>query len=221
MEAWRTDGVDKTLIDAGVKRMLSPFKIILVACLLLSLSACKDLLSKPLASAHVPESPRVLDGSWLSKDGSKRLAINKTAEQGVYQFRYQEGAKTTEGRFVVSYFKARMVFNVDLSTVRINEQLLMNSETPIYMLFGAQADDKELRLTPAQMDKFERNFANYFFATPINSNALCEKTQELCTTHFSSGNVLLSKRMRKFNDEFVKKYRTVFPGKEQVIFKRV
>lgn len=202
--------------------MLSPLKILFAVVMLLSLSACKDLLSKPLANGSVPESPRLLAGNWLSEDGTTRLAITKAGNQEWYNFSYQESSKKTEGRFIVSYFKHRMVFNIDLASVRIDDRQIVNSETPLYMLFGAVTDgDDELRITPAQMDKFEQHFAKYFFASPMNTKALCNKALELCTTSFTSGNLLLSKRMRKFNDEFIKKFRTIFPTKKQVTFKRV
>jgi hypothetical protein len=210
------------LIVAGVEKMLSLFKILFAVVVLLALTACKDLLSKPLANGSVPESPKLLTGNWLSEDGTTRLAITKAGNQGWYNFSYQESSKKTEGRFIVSYFKHRMVFNVDLASVRIDERQIVNSETPVYMLFGAVTDgDDDLRVTPAQMDKFEKLFAKYFFASPMNTKALCNQTLELCTTSFTSGNLLLSKRMRKFNDEFINKFRTIFPSKNQVIFKRV
>ncbi|HEX7764715.1 MAG TPA: hypothetical protein VF433_14045 [Cellvibrio sp.] len=200
--------------------MPSPFKILFAVVVLLSLTACKDLLSKPLSSVNVPESPRSLVGDWLSEDGTKQLRIAKAGNQDWYNFSYTEDTKKTEGRFVVAYFKHRMVFNVDLASVRINTRPVVNSEMPVYMLFGAIADDDELRISPAQMDKFEKHFAKYFFASPMNTSALCKQTEEICASSFESGNLLLSKRMRKFNDEFAKKYRTIFPSKHQVVFNR-
>ncbi|WP_151058356.1 hypothetical protein [Cellvibrio sp. KY-YJ-3] len=177
-------------------------------------------MSKPLASANVPDTPRPVAGDWLSEDGSKQLSITKAGNQGWYSFRYTEEAKKTEGRFVVSYFKQRMVFNVDLVSVRINGRPVVNSETPVYMLFGAAVNNENLRVSPAQMDKFEQHFADYFFASPMNTKNLCSQTLELCAASFTSGNLLLSKRMRKFNDEFMKKFRTIFPSKNQVVFNR-
>jgi hypothetical protein len=70
---------------------------------------------------------------------------------------------------------------------------------------------------PADMDKFEKHFAKYFFASSISAT-LCKKGNELCTANFSDGNLLHAKRMKKFNDELLKKYRTVFPSKNRVAF---
>lgn len=201
--------------------MLPLLKLLSVVAVILLLTACNDLLSRPLASANVPESPKVLVGDWSSEDGSKQLTINKDSKQDWYGFHYLDGVKKTEGRFVVSYFKNRMVFNVDLASVRINNNPIVNSEVPVYMLFGAIADEEELRITPAQMDKFEKHFSKYFFASPMNTKVLCAQMQDLCASSFESGNLLLSKRMRKFNDDLVKKFRTIFPNKQQVTFVRV
>lgn len=200
--------------------MLMRHKLLLIVLTLVSLTACKDLLSKPLASSTVPDSPKPLVGDWLSEDGSKRLNISKGGSQDWYQFRYQEGDKKTEGRFVVSYFNQRMVFNVNLASVRINNRPVINTDMPLYLLVGAMVDAENLQLAPAQMDKFEKHFANYFYASPMDTKVLCKQALETCAENFAAGNMLLSKRMRKFNDEFTKKYRTIFPRREQVAFIR-
>lgn len=194
---------------------------IIVALVFLCLTGCKDLLTKPLGGLDAPDSSPPLVGNWLSESGTERLIITKTGKQDWYSFTYQEQGKKTEGRFIVSYFKRRLVFNVDLASVRINDRPAVSSETPVYMLLGVIADDESLQVSPANMDKFERHFAKYFFASPINTKALCTKTSELCSSSFASGNLLLSKRLRKFNDDFIKKFRTVFPRATQVVFKRV
>lgn len=200
--------------------MLIRLKLLLVILAFFSLTACKDLLSKPLASATVPDLPKPLVGDWLSEDGSKRLSITKGGGQDWYQFRYQEGAKKTEGRFVVSYFKQRMVFNLNLATVRIDNKPVINSDMPVYLLMGAIVDEENLQIAPAQMDKFEKHFADYFYASPIDTKTLCKQAASSCSENFTAGNLLLSKRLRKFNDEFMKKYRTVFPRRDEVVFVR-
>ncbi len=200
--------------------MLIRLKLLLVAFILLSLTACKDLLSKPLASATVPDSPKPLVGDWASEDGSKRLSITKATGQDWYQFRYQEGAKKTEGRFVISYFKQRMVFNVNLATVRVDNRPVINTDMPAYLLMGAILDGESLQVAPAQMDKFEKHFADYFYASPMDTKTLCKQALESCAENFAAGNLLLSKRLRKFNDEFMKKYRTIFPRRDEIAFLR-
>lgn len=199
--------------------MASVCRILVLVAFILSLTACKDLLSQPLNSA-VSEIPKKLEGNWLGDDGAQ-LAIAKTARHGWYEFRYQQGTRHAQGRFVVSYFKSRLIFNLDVASVKLNELPLVNTDSPLYMLLGVSATEKKLSLTPAQMDQFERHLAPYFFASPLNTAVLCRETEALCASSFSSGNLLLPKRARKFNDDFTKKYRKVFPRKKQVVFKRV
>lgn len=193
-------------------------KLAISVLLLFSLAACKDVLNKPLGGLDAPASMEPLDGSWVAEEGGARLDILATSKTDWYGFNYQEQGKQTEGRFVVSYFKRKRVLNIDLASVKVDGTPVVKDSSQAFLMVDAAVDDEQLLLTPADMDKFEKHFAQYFFASPIQVEGLCKKDNELCTSTFSSGNVLISKRMRKFNDELIKKYRTVFPYKKQVVF---
>jgi len=193
-------------------------KVVVPVLLIFSLAACKDVLNKPLGGMEAPVSMDQLDGSWVAEEGGAKLDIVKTSKTDWYGFTYQEQGKQTEGRFVVSYFERKRVLNVDLASVKVNGAPVVKDSSQAFLMVAATVDDEQLLLTPADMDKFEKHFAQYFFASPIQVEGLCKKDNELCTSTFSSGNVLISKRMRKFNDELIKKYRTVFPYKKQVVF---
>lgn len=193
-------------------------KLVVAVVLMFPLVACKDVLNKPLGGMEAPASMEQLDGSWIAEEGGTRLDIVKTSKTDWYGFTYQEQGKQTEGRFVVSYFKRKRVLNIDLASVKVNGAPVVRDSSQAFLIVDAAVDDEQLLLTPADMDKFEKHFAPYFFASPIQVEGLCKKDNELCTSTFSSGNVLISKRMRKFNDELIKKYRTIFPYKKQVVF---
>lgn len=196
-------------------------KLVVSVLLMFSLAACKDVLNKPLGGMEAPASMEQLDGNWVAEEGGARLDILKTSKADWYGFTYQEHGKQTEGRFVVSYFKRKRVLNIDLASVRVNGAPVVRDSSQAFLMVDATVDDEQLLLTPADMDKFEKHFSPYFFASPIQVEGLCKKENELCTSTFSSGNVLISKRMKKFNDELIKKYRTVFPYKKQVVFNPV
>lgn len=202
-------------------RMSLLMKLVVPVLLMFSLAACKDVLNKPLGGMEAPASMEQLDGSWVAEEGGTKLDILKTSKTDWYTFKYQEQAKQTEGRFVVSYFKRKRVLNIDLASVKVNGASIVRDSSQAFLMVDAVVDDEQLLLTPADMDKFEKHFSPYFFASPIQVEGLCKKDNELCTSTFSSGNVLLSKRMKKFNDELIKKYRTVFPYKKQVVFNPV
>ena len=193
-------------------------KLVISVVLVFSLSACNDVLNKPLSGTDTISSPKPLEGSWKGVESDVRLDVVKTNKADWYEFTYQEQGKKTEGRFVVSHFKRKRVLNIDLASIKINSIPLVVDTTQAFLIVDANVDGEQLRLTPANMDKFEKFFSSYFFATPIQTKTLCQKDNELCASNFSSGNVLLSKRMKKFNDEFIKKYRTVFPAKSRVVF---
>ena len=193
-------------------------RLVVPVLLMFSLAACKDVLNKPLGGMGAPASMEQLDGTWVAEEGGARLDILKTSKTEWYGFNYQQQGKQTEGRFVVAYFKRKRVLNIDLASVKVDGVPVVRDSSQAFLMVDAAVDDEQLLLTPADMDKFEKHFAPYFFASPIQLEGLCKKDNEICTSTFSTGNVLISKRMKKFNDELVKKYRTVFPYKKQVVF---
>lgn len=193
-------------------------KLAVFVLLVFSLVACEDVLDKPLSGMGAPTSVVPIEGSWVSEVDGSRLDILNTPKADWYEFKYQEQGKQTAGRFVVSYFERKRVLNIDLASIKVNGMPLVSDATQAFLMVGAVFDDEQLILVPADMDKFEKHFAQYFFASPIQTATLCIKGNELCSANFSAGNVLHSKRMKKFNDELAKKYRTVFPSKNRVAF---
>ncbi len=193
-------------------------KLVISILLVFSLVACKDVLDKPLSGMEAPASVEPLDGSWVGETEETRLDILKTKQVDWYEFNSQGRDKKTSGRFFVSYFKNKRVLNIDLASVHVNGQPLVSDSSHVFIMVGALVDDGQLVLIPADMDKFEKYFAQYFFATPIQDAGLCTKGNELCKENFSAGNVLYSKRLKKFNDELLKNYRTVFPSRNRVVF---
>ena len=196
-------------------------KLIFPILLMLSLVACKDILDKPLSGTDAPDSVVQMEGSWVSETDGSTLDIFKTSKADWFEFKFQEQDKQTVGRFAVSHFKWKRVLNIDLASVQVNGKPVVRDSSQAFLMVGAITDNEQLILVPADMDKFEKHFAQFFFASPIQTETLCKKDNELCTSNFSAGNVLYSKRMKKFNDEFLKKYRTVFPSKNQVVFSSV
>lgn len=196
-------------------------RLMIAGLLLLSLAGCKDLLGKPLGGTGAPAAAIKIDGLWVSEAEQAQLQIAPTKQAEVYQFRLQEPGKLTMGQFVVSYFKRRMVFNIDLASVRVNGLPVVSDSAKAYMMIGAMFDDEELLLAPADMERFQQLFAQYFYAAPIQTDTLCNKENELCTYGFAAGNLLVSKRMKKFNDDFLKKYSVIFPRQKRVAFSLV
>jgi hypothetical protein len=197
--------------------MLLLVKLTVFVLLMFSLMACKDVLDKPLGGMGAPSSMEPLEGSWVSEVDGSQLDIVGTAKSDWYGFKYQEQGKQIAGRFMVSYFKRKRVLNIDLASVQANGVPLVSDSSQAFLMVGAVFDDEQLILASADMAKFEKHFAKYFFASPIPTT-LCKKGNELCTANFSDGNLLHAKRMKKFNDELLKKYRTVFPSKNRVAF---
>lgn len=186
---------------------------------LVMLGGCKDLLNQPLKGEPADNSRYKLEGKWIAEDKEKtHLELKKTDKDDWYQFSVMEADRLIEGKLMVAYFKRRMALSVDITSVKINGESLVREDRQGYFLIGAYYDDDELYIAPAKMEKFERNFADYFFASPIDTASFCAKTNETCKETFASGNLLFSKNRRKFNDDFVKYFRTVFPRRDSITF---
>jgi hypothetical protein len=208
--------------EFAVVEFYAMYKLIKLLCItaLLSLMGCKDILNKPLASMDRPTNPGSLEGGWVAKSQDEQLDIIQTNEQDWYQFTWQQNGKITEGRFVVAYFKYKRVLNIDLASLKVNGNPVVDESQSAYVLVGAYLDNNELELAPADMGQFEKHFSKYFFASPITAANLCLDQNPECAAAFTSGNLLISKRMKKFNDDFLKKYRNVFPNRQKVLYLR-
>lgn len=185
---------------------------------LLVLGGCKDLLNKPLKGEEVDASRYLLAGRWIAEEKGIQLELKETGRADWYMFTLKEPNRLVEGRFMVAYFNYKLALSVDTASITINGEPLVRNDQQGYFLVGAYYKDDELRLVPASMDKFERNFADYFFAAPIEIASFCAKANETCKNTFASGNLLFSKNRRKFTGDFVRYFRTVFPRRDSVIF---
>lgn len=184
----------------------------------LSLSGCKDLLNKPLEGDEQDLSRYAIEGNWVAEAKNARLELKKTDKAGWYLFNLHEPDRTIEGKVMVGGFKRKLALSIDLVSLKINGEHLVRDDKQGYFLIGAYFSDDELRIAPADMEKFERNFSDYFFAAPIETASFCIKTSTTCKDTFTSGNTLFSKNRRKFNADFVKHFRTVFPRSDSVVF---
>lgn len=189
-----------------------------VLVVLLTLGGCNDLLNKPLQGDEQDASRYPLSGSWVAEEKGTRLELKKTEKTDWYQFVVREPNRLIEGRVMVASFKRKLALSVDVASVKVNSEPLVRDDRQGYFLIGAYYDEGELRLAPASMKKFERNFADYFFAAPIEIASFCERANQTCKDTFSDGNLLYSKNRRKFNEDFVKHFRSVFPQRDSVVF---
>ncbi len=185
---------------------------------LLALVGCKDLLNKPLQGDDADASRYPLTGNWVADEKAIRLEFKKTDKADWYQFVVREPNRSIEGKLMVASFKRKLALSVDVASVKLNGEPLVRNDNQGYFLIGAYYEEDEIRLVPVSIEKFERNFADYFFAAPIETASFCERTNQTCKETFSEGNLLYSKNRRKFNEDFVKHFRTIFPRRDSVAF---
>lgn len=184
----------------------------------LLLSGCKDLLNKPLEGEAVDRTRYALAGNWESAAKGIHLSLSKTNQEDWYKFAITEPNRAIEGRLKIAYFKRKLALSVDAVSLRINGEPLIREDRQGYFLVGMYYDEDELRIVPADMEKFERKYAECFFAAPIDLASFCPRNNPVCKDTFASGNVLLSRNRRQFNQDFIKHFRTIFPRRKSVIF---
>lgn len=190
--------------------------LLLVAVCLLG--GCKDLLNAPLKGDETNASKYQLAGKWIEKGKGTQLELKKMQEPDWFQFVVREPDRLIEGKLMVAYFKRKLALSVDVASLTINGEPLVREGRQGYFLVGTYYNHEELRIVPVNIEKFERNFAEYYFATPIETASFCSRTNATCKSTFASGNLLLSKNRSKFNKDFVRYFRTVFPRGDATIF---
>ncbi len=189
---------------------------LLVAVLLLG--GCKDLLNAPLKGDGKSTTKYQLAGTWIEEGKGTQLELKKMPEPDWFQFVMREPDRMIEGKLMVAAFKYKLALSVDVASLTINGEPLVREGKQGYFLVGAYYSDDELRIVPVNARKFERNFADYYFATPIDPASFCPRTNAMCKNTFTGGHVLSPKNRRKFNEDFERYFRTVFPRSDSAVF---
>lgn len=197
-------------------KIISTFLLVGVFSALLT--GCYDLVNQPLGGLGGEKAVFSIAGKWIEKDNNHRLEIDETDESDEFTFVYNENGKIWEGLVEASYYERKVVLNLDLASLTLNGNKLIQPSEPMYLLIGIYFKGDKLHVIPADMQKFKQLLAEHFYATPVKTLRSCVGANEVCKQHFSDNYVLSPSQSKKFDQKFEKNFMRIFPGDKATIF---
>jgi hypothetical protein len=193
-------------------------KFLLLGVFSALLVGCYDLVNQPLGGLGGEKAVFSIAGQWIEKDNNHRLEIDETDESDEFTFVYSENGKIWKGLVEASYYEKKVVLNLDLASLTLNGDKLIQPSEPMYLLIGIYFRGDKLHVIPADMQKFKQHLAEHFYATPVKSLRSCGANNDICKQHFSHNYVLSPSQSKKFDQKFEKNFMRIFPADKATIF---
>jgi hypothetical protein len=191
---------------------------LLLSGFLIILTGCYDLVSQPLGGMGGENAIFSIEGNWVEKSKNHSLEIMATDESDEFTFTYNENGKIWKGLVEAAYYEKRVVLNLDLASLTLNGDKLIQPSETMYLLIGLYFRGDKLYLIPADMQKFKKIMSEHFFAAPIKEARSCVANNEICKQHFSNGYLLSPSKSKKFDEKFHKSFPKIFPSDQAIIF---
>jgi len=186
-----------------------------------ALSGCYDLINRPLSGVGGDKAIFSIAGQWLEKNGTNSLEILETSEPDEFIFSYTENGNLWKGKVETSYYGENVALNLDMLSLTLNGDKLVVPNEPLYLLLGLKKKGNKIEIIKADMNKFKKVFAKYFYATLLDSHKACVGNKEPCKTALSGNYVLSPARTKKFNYDFGRAFSSIFPRNNAVTFELV
>lgn len=195
------------------------FKYLIVVLMSISLWGCYDVINQPVGGKGGEAAIFSIAGNWVEKTKKTSLQIVETSQSDQFSFVYQENGRIWKGMVEASYYGEQVALNLDLLTLSLNDKKLIWADEPLFLLIGAYFKGDDLYIIEADMKQFRRSLAQFFYANPFEPGKFCVKSEDdLCKKSFADKYVLSPKNSKKFNDEFDKKFKRIFPKEKALIF---
>jgi hypothetical protein len=198
--------------------MKTASKFLLLGLLATLLAGCYDLVNQPLGGLGGEKAIFSIAGKWVEKEKNQTLEINETDESDEFTFVFNENGKVWKGLVEAAYYEKKVVLNLDLVSLSLNGEKLIQPSEPMYLLIGIYFKGDKLHVIPADMQKFKQLLAEHFYATPVKTLRSCVGANEVCKQHFSDNYVLSPSQSKKFDQKFEKNFMRIFPGDKATIF---
>jgi len=209
-------------ISAGMFHMKKFLTLFLISLCSLFLFGCYDVINQPLSGQGGESAIFSIAGKWVEKDQKTRLTIMETAASDQFTFSYEENGRVWKGMVEASYYDQKIALNLDLLSLTLDDKKLIWADEPLFLLIGAYFKSDKLYIIEADMQKFRKGLANYFYANQFETGKFCVANQgDLCKKSFTNKYVLSPKNNAKFNREFNTKFNKIFPKAKALVFESV
>jgi hypothetical protein len=196
-------------------KLILRFSLLLICTIPLVSRA--DLLTQTLSGQGGEAAIFSIAGHWVDEENQLDLRLTETREKDEFLFTYSENQNIWKGLLETSYYDTRVVLQVDLSKLTLNGEPVVQMSLPVYLLFGATKNKKELSVSPLHQEKFRKLLGKHFYAATVEGKCLLllEKCQAEIKKHF----MLSPKNTKDMNKDFSRRFRSVFDVKAATIFK--
>ena len=198
--------------------MNTMLKLLLLSFFSALLAGCYDLVNQPLGGLGGEKAIFSVAGKWVEKEKNYTLEIDQTDESDEFTFVFSENGKIWKGLVEAAYYERKVVLNLDLASLTLNGEKVIQPSEPMYMLIGLYFKKDKLHLIPADMQKFKELLAEHFYATAVKTLRSCVGGNEVCKQHFSENYVLSPSRSNKFDQKFSRNFLRIFPTDKAVVF---
>lgn len=198
------------------------FNYLLLSLISFSLLGCYDVINRPLSGKGGESAIFSIAGNWLEKEKKTSLKIMETSAADQFSFIYEENGQVWKGEVETSYYGEKVVLNLDLLTLTLNDKKLIWADEPLFLLVGAYFKNHDLYIIEADMKKFRKTLSKYFYANLFETGKFCVANQgDLCKKSFTDKYVLSPKNSEKFNHDFDRGFSKIFPKNNALIFESI
>ncbi len=192
------------------------FSLLLLCCLPLVSRA--DLLTQTLSGKGGEDAIFSIAGHWVDEKNNLDLQLFETAQSDEFRFIYTENDNSWKGLLETSYYDSRVVLQVDLTKLTLNDKSVIQLTQPVYLMFGAFKIKKdELKIAYLDQSSFRKLLGKHFYASELEGK--CTDATSICKEEFTKHYMLSPKNSADMNKEFSNRFGKVFPKKTAKLFK--
>lgn len=177
-----------------------------------------DLLTQTLSGKGGEAAIFSIAGHWVDEKNNLDLQLFETAQSDEFKFIYTENNNSWKGLLETSYYDSRVVLQVDLTKLTLNDKPVIQLSQPVYLMFGGFKIKKdEFKIAYLDQSSFRKLLGKHFYASELEGK--CTDATSICKAEFSKHYMLSPKNTADMNKEFSNRFGKVFPKKTAKLFK--
>ena len=196
-------------------KLILRFGLMLLCCLPLVSRA--DLLTQTLSGKGGEAAIFSIAGHWVDEKNNLDLQLFETTQSDEFKFVYTENNNIWKGLLETSYYDTRVVLQVDLTKLTLNDKAVIQLTQPVYLMFGGFKIKKdEFKIAYLDQSSFRKLLGKHFYASELKGK--CTDATSICKEEFNKHYMLSPKNTADMNKEFANRFGKVFPKKAAKLF---
>lgn len=175
-----------------------------------------DLLTQTLSGRGGEAAIFSIAGHWVDEKNKLNLQLIETTESDEFKFIYTENNNSWKGLLETSYYEGRVVLQVDLTKLTLNDKSVIQLTQPVYLMFGGSKRKNEFQISYLDQSSFRKLLGKYFYASELKGK--CTEVTSICKEELNKHYMLSPKNTADMNKEFSSRFNKVFPKKTAKLF---